>query len=199
MTPHVIRLFAVLLCALAAPQAAHAHPVVQGVGGFFGGLLHPLLVPTHLLAVIALGLLIGQQAPRWGRASPAVYVVAVVVGLGVIALGAVPRFAGEALLALAILMGLLTALARPLPESAGCVLAAAAGFALALDSPPGVISVREANIMLIGTGFGASVILIAVVEGASRLVRDWQRIGARIVGAWIAASAILVLALGLPK
>ena len=36
---------------------------------------------------------------------------------------------------------------------------------------------------------------VELVQGTSLLRRDWQRIGARIVGSWIAASAILVLAL----
>ena len=100
---------------------------------------------------------------------------------------------------LALVTGVLVALARPLPEATGCVLAVATGFAIALDSPPEVISVREANIMLIGTAFGASILLVAVVEAASRLTRNWQRIGARIFGSWIAASAILVLALRLVR
>jgi hypothetical protein len=34
---------------------------------------------------------------------------------------------------------------------------------------------------------------------ASFLARGWRRIGARIVGSWIAASAILVLALRLVR
>ena len=106
---------------------------------------------------------------------------------------------GEALLVLALATGLLVALARPLPEAVGCALGAATGFAIALDSPPEVLSVREANLMLIGTGFGATLLLIVVVEAASRLRGGWPRIGARILGSWIAASAILVLALRLAR
>ena len=37
---------------------------------FVVGLLHPLLVPTHLMAVLALTLLIGQQ--NWGYGVPAI-------------------------------------------------------------------------------------------------------------------------------
>jgi hypothetical protein len=42
-------------------------------------------------------------------------------------------------------------------------------------------------------------LLVVAVECASCLTRDWQRIGARIFGSWIAASAILVLALRLGR
>jgi hydrogenase/urease accessory protein HupE len=55
---------AVLAALLLATDPAHAHDVVAGVGGFYGGLLHPLLVPAHVLALTSLGLLIGQQTPR---------------------------------------------------------------------------------------------------------------------------------------
>jgi hypothetical protein len=53
--------------------------------------------------------------------------------------------------------------------------------------------------MLIGTGLGASLTLLVISAGTSYLigVREWiwARIGGRILGSWIAASAILVLAL----
>ena len=37
--------------------------------------------------------------------------------------------------------------------------------------------------------------VIVVVAAASRLTANWALIGARILGSWIAASALLVLAL----
>ena len=41
-------LAAVILCL--ATAAAQAHTVIPGIGGFPGGLLHPLLVPSHALS-----------------------------------------------------------------------------------------------------------------------------------------------------
>jgi urease accessory protein len=183
-------LAAVALLAMAEPAAAHA---VFGITGFAGGLLHPLLVPAHLMAVAALGLLIGQQG--WGTSVSIVYAVAVCAGLGTIALGIVPTLAEETLLAAAAAIGLLVAWAWPVLWPVGAGLAAVAGFALALDSPPEAISLTEANLMLLGTALSATALLVAVAWLVSRLRRHWQRIGVRIVGSWIAASAILVLAL----
>jgi urease accessory protein len=109
--------------------------------------------------------------------------------------GIVPRFANEAVLGSAIVAGLFVALARPLPQLAGTVLAIVLGTAIALDSPPEVVSVSEANLMLIGTGIGAAVFLI-VVALATRQVRPrWATIGIRILGSWIAAIAVLAVAL----
>jgi hypothetical protein len=84
-----------------------------------------------------------------------------------------------------------------LPRSIGVLLAAVVGLALALDSPPEAISVRDANLALLGTATGAVLVLVALVQMTSRLTRAWQRIGARVLGSWIAACAILVLALRL--
>ena len=81
-----------------------------------------------------------------------------------------------------------------MPERAGCALAAVTGIAIGLDSPPEVVSVRQAHLMLIGTAFGGGLLLIVMVEIATRLTSPWQRIAARILGSWIAASAVLVLA-----
>ena len=188
-------LLAMALVLLASP--AYAHPPPIGIGGFWGGLLHPYFVTAHGAAIVALGLLIGQQG--WGRGTPIAFILALMAGLGLIWLAVVPRYVNEALLVLAAVSGLLLVLARPLPEPAGIALGALSGIAVGLDSPPEVLSVREANLMLIGTGLGASLFLVLVIEGASKLTRPWQRIGARIAGSWIVAAAILVLALSFSR
>jgi hydrogenase/urease accessory protein HupE len=180
-------------------EPALAHPPPLGVPGFFGGLLHPFFVPPHVLAMAGLGLLIGIQMPRWSRAAALAYVAALAAGLGLMTLGIVPRWMGEGLLVSAVVTGGLVALARPLPEILGIALAILTAVAIALDSPPQVISIREANLMLIGTGFGATMFLVALAETAARIKRPWWRLGARVLGSWIAAGATLSLALQLAR
>jgi urease accessory protein len=158
----------------------------------FAGLLHPLVVPAHVLAIVALALLIGQQG--WRRGVPIAFSVAMLTGLGAIAMAYVPKFSEETLLALTAITGLLVALARSLPQGPGVLLAAAIGLSLALDSPPEALALMQANLSLLGTALGAVLLLLALLQGTSRLRHHWQRIGARIAGSWIAASAILVLA-----
>lgn len=160
---------------------------------FLDGLLHPLIVPAHFLAVVALALLIGQQG--WGRSVPMVYAAAVVGALGGIALAYVPTRAGEGVMVSAAAAGVLVALATPLPRFVGWLLGAATGAALGLDSPPEAISLREANLTLAGTALGSTVALLILAMATSRLRHGWQRVAVRIFGSWIAASAILVLAL----
>jgi len=163
----------------------------------FAGLLHPVVVPAHVLAVAALALLIGQQ--DWRRSVPIAFSVAVLIGLGAIAMAYVPKFTEETLLALTAITGLLVALARPLPQGPGVLLAAAIGLSLALDSPPEALTLMQANLTLLGTALGAVLLLLALLRGTARLRQQWQRVGARIAGSWIAATAILVLALVLVR
>ena len=87
------------------------------------------------------------------------------------------------------------ALAIALPQMLAALVAALAGLALSLDSPPQAISLADATTALIGTWFAAMLAFAIVILIAARLTPGWQRIGLRIVGSWIAASAILVLAL----
>ncbi len=95
--------------------------------------------------------------------------------------------------------GALVALARPLPVLACATLATATGIALGLDSPPRAISLNVAFLTLIGTGLGATLALAVVATATRILTRAWQKIGVRILGSWIAASAVLVLALHLAR
>ncbi len=184
-------LLALALLALAPVDAEAA----GGARSFSEGLLHPLLVPAHALAALGLGLLIGQQAFFVRRLAIASYVAGLGMGFAALIAAVTPTLADEALLAAAAMSGALVALARPLPVSAGCLLAAIAGAALAFDSSPGGISVSDANVALAGTFCGAVLLLLAVASLSTRLRGGWQRIGARIVGSWVSASALMVLAL----
>lgn len=165
------------------------------MSGFTGGLLHPLIVPAHALALLAIGLLIGQQN-RGGRLIPfMLFGAGLAAGLAAIALAVRQTFALSALIAATGTAAALVALARPLPALLCAAPAAVAGIALGLDSPPQAISLVQGIVTLIGTGLGACAIVAIFVAGTMTCRREWQRIGVRILGSWISASAMLVLAL----
>jgi urease accessory protein len=163
------------------------------MSGLIGGLLHPLAVSAHVLLLLAMGLLIGQQ--RGALVPLAAFIVGLVAGLAALAFAVATTAAANVLLAAAAATGLLVALAHPWPAFVSGPIAAIAGVALGLDSPPTAIAITAAIAMLIGTGIGAG-LAVAIVAAVTRyLTRAWQQIGVRILGSWIAASAILVLAL----
>lgn len=179
-------------------QPAFAHPPPFGLNGFSGGVLHPLLFPAHVLVLLALGMLIGGQI-TWTLRPLVGFAVGMSAGLGLIASGIVPRFMTEAVTSLAIVASLLVILARPIPETAGSVLAVLVGAAIALDSPPETVSISEANRMLVGIGVGALSLSMAAIWLTRCRNSQRSRIVPRVLGSWIAASAILFLALRLVR
>ena len=183
-----------IIAFLISAAPAQAHVPIEGVGGFYGGLLHPILVPAHALALLALGIFIGQRQHGRGTAV-LIFAAALVAGLIAIALAVGELPAEEVLLGTTALVALLVAMAWTPPGPLAWLLAAVAGAALALDSPPQTTSIEEGTIMLIGTGLGACIAVATVVEGAQYVTHEWQRIAVRVLGSWIAASAILVLAM----
>ncbi|MBO0742202.1 MAG: HupE/UreJ family protein [Hyphomicrobiaceae bacterium] len=174
-------------------EEAGAHPAFAGATGFTGGLLHPLFVPTHAIGILSLGLLIGQQMPHWRWPMALAYAAGLGIGFAALIWALPPGFSAEALLAATAIIGALVALARAMPWLPGCVLALAVGTALALDSSPGGISVQQANITIVGTFCGAVILLWVILEVVVIFRREWQKLGMRILGSWIAASAVLIL------
>lgn len=184
---------------LMLPGAALAHSPIKGLDNFYAGLLHPLFVPSHFLAALALGILFGQQGPM--RAQPALmaYLVAVLIGLAATLLA--PGISLELpLLGVAALLGALIALDRPLPTLAQIALACLAGLLLGSDSAQEDLSGRGRLAALLGTTIAAYMLTLYAVMLAEFLTRrPWQRIGLRILGSWTAASALLVLSLALAR
>lgn len=167
---------------------------MPGLPGFLTGLLHPVLTPTHALALLGLGLLVGQQpvGRRWILV--ALFVAALAAALLALALAVGETPANDVLLGAVAITGLLVAAAPRLPFLIVGPLAAVMGAAIGLDSPPEAISLEEAVATLVGTEVGALIALALVSAGASYLKRDWQRIGVRVLGSWTAASALLAIA-----
>jgi hypothetical protein len=166
---------------------------------FAGGLLNPVLVPAHVLALCALGLLIGQQPPFRQIALLTAFAGSLISGIIIIVAAYVVRDADLGLLAVAALGGVAVATAHPRSLVAAVPLTLIAGAALPLDSVPQEISMLKSFLALAGTAVAALLLVGLLGLMVARLRRDWQRLGMRIAGSWIAASAILVLALRLAR
>ncbi len=180
---------------LAASGDAFAHTSIEGVGSFVNGLLHPAVVPAHAILVVALGLLLGQQgSEHLQRALPA---FAGVLAVALIGSGQAPLLPFEAIqLVMGLLLGLLLASARALPGRATLLLAPVAAAAIGLDSNPEGQAGTQRLTTLAGTWMGASFAVLWFFGIADALRRDWQKIAVRVAGSWIAAAAVMVLALG---
>ncbi|HZX24180.1 MAG TPA: HupE/UreJ family protein [Woeseiaceae bacterium] len=178
------------------PAAAHAHSPVEGMNEFYNGVLHPLLVPAHILLILATGLFIGQRGPRENRLALPAFFLAAAAGLALAGAGVAPDTVGGLLLAGTTAIGLLTAAGRRAPLPLYPAAGAFAGFFLGFDSTPEALDGRERILALVGTGVGLNLWLIyacGIADFFSK--KPWQRVGLRILGSWVAASSILVLAL----
>jgi hypothetical protein len=168
------------------------------MSGVLGGLAQ-IVAPTNLLALAALGLLCGQNAARMPRATLTAFALGSFAGSGLVALALRDPPAALSLLVLAAVAGIIAAIARPVPAIVKHALALATGAALALNAPPQAISIPTAVATQLGTGLAALAALTLIAFIAVKAERTWQRIGIRIVGSWIATSAILVLTLRLVR
>jgi len=161
---------------------------------FVDGFINPLTTPAHVLALLALALLMAREPQRF--VVLLVFALALVAGFLAIVLAVETTPARTVLLAVAAALGAMVAAAWA-PKLLAWLFAAIAGAALALDSPPQAVTITEAYATLAGTTVGACAMLVVVSAVAAHVHADWQRLGLRILGSWIAASAILVLAVQL--
>lgn len=184
---------------LLLPGAASAHSPIKGLGDLYNGMLHPLFVPAHLLLVIALGLLLGQQGVRRNLASAGTYMAGLLSGLMLAWYGVVLKDAVTqelTVLAVAVVVALAVVVANRLPAWAMVLLALLAGGLLGLDSAQSELVARARAVALFGSGISLYLLLLYPMALAERFQgHPWLRVGVRIVASWITASALLVLAL----
>jgi urease accessory protein len=166
-------------------------PFLSGAAQFF--------IPSHLLAIVALGLLGGQRAGRVPLSSLAAFAIGLVVGSLAVASAIRENPAALALLLLAAAAAGLVVVAYDVPRWLVGLLAFAAGAALPLNSPPHELTIANAVASQVGLATTA-IVTFTAVSFVTRLAQTpWHRIAIRIVASWIAASAILVLTLRLVR
>jgi hydrogenase/urease accessory protein HupE len=188
----------IALALIAAPLPAVAHVAIEGADDFTAGLLHPFFVLAHLLAVIGLGLLLAQQGLSHTKAAVPAFTATLIAGFLWAGFGmASPVPPSGMLLATALVIGLLVAVARPVPRLIPAILAAIAGFAIGIDSVPESGAPWKTLLALTGTGLSVCLLMINVLAIASYARRPWQAIGLRVLGSWIGACSLMVSALAL--
>jgi hydrogenase/urease accessory protein HupE len=180
---------------LAIPQLGLAHSPIEGIDSFYSGLLHPVFVPAHLLLVIALGLFIGQRRVKDNQSAVLAFLVAVAAGL-IAAWFSVGTNIEVFILSTAAFIGILIVASFAVNPYLCALIAALAGFLLGADSAQETLSGQDKFVTLFGSGLGLYLLLLYPMAAADVFhKKSWQRIGVRVVGSWIAASSLLVLAL----
>ena len=185
---------------LALPATASAHTAIGGVGDFFGGVLHPLTTPTHLLMLVGLGLLAGQHSPLNLKIPLSVFTPVSAVALLFTTTGVVKNIYPPILIGIALVAGVLVALEKPLPTVATGTIFAFAALALGLDSAVETGTPISIAKTLLGTWLG---LILAVADIAYYLSfftkQKWQQVGIRVAGSWITAASFMILAFALRR
>lgn len=173
---------------------ASAHGSSKSLGNFFGGVVHPLLEPAHLVALLALALYLGQHGlESTGPAVPC-FIAGLVPSLVVAGFGWHPG-TDAVLLVIATLTGITVAASAAFPTLLLCAGCAVAGAAIGLGSSPESVSGGALVATLIGTGIGAIIWLFNGAALVHQAKRPWLMILVRVAGSWTTASSVLVLAL----
>jgi hydrogenase/urease accessory protein HupE len=177
---------------LGMPGAAWANLVSSGLGPFYDGVLHLLLTPSDLLALVALALLAGLGGPRTGRwvilVLPAAWLAGGSIGLRLETVIAAPGFSAGLL----VLAAALVAADVRLPPPAVLVLAVLIGAVHGVPNGAALAAMGAGAVGLLGVVVMVQVIGLVVAALVVSLRAAWSRIAVRVAGSWIAAAGMLM-------
>jgi hypothetical protein len=191
------RIAALLLALHAAPACAHAN--FGELAPFWAGALHVLVTP------LAMASLLGLACAVVALAEASQFRLALLAGLLVTtcsaAIGWLPGVPGGAALVAAggaLLPALAAALAVPKARAFAIVLVVAAALAVSLSvapEPGAAVAPRvTALVTALGAGLCVVLVLLWLQEGVRRLGQRLP-LAPRVLGAWVAAIAVLLGAL----
>lgn len=166
---------------------------------FLEGFWHPLVTPAHIIVLLGLGLLLGQQqAWRSLKTAMPLVLLTFVAGLFLARLNLPEWNSPVVLLVIALLLGILIAARWNLAGGFLLVLSAVIGLGTGLDSTPLMIPGMGAGKVyswMAGAAAGALLLLVVTIVVTSAVRNVLQGIPVRVLGSWVAASALMVLTL----
>lgn len=151
------------------------------------------MTPAASAALIVVALLLGQPGWRASRDAVLAFAFALALGLALAAAGH-GGHVDVALLVLAAAGGLIVALGRAWPLPLLGAIAAAAGGGIGLGA---ATEADAPQLLALAGSFVAACLGVAAGAWLAGLAqqRPWGRILVRVAGSWMAAAALLVLAL----
>lgn len=187
------------LVAVTVPTAS-AHMAVEGAGEIGNGALHPLMTPAHVLILLSLGLLLGQQVPLDLGKRLRVFAPVSAVALLITLTGVMKEMNQAVLISMALCVAILVALEKKLPRFVPELLCALAAIVVGLDSGLETGSLGAILKTLAGTWLAVNALVFYIAICASNGAnKQWAQIAIRVLGSWIIAISFMVLAFALKK
>lgn len=165
---------------------------------FMKGLYHPMMVPAHLIELLALGLLSGQQGRKTIRFVLPAFIVVLLASLIMTRYQSPPWNAEWVLLPLAAVTGILIIFKLDVAIIVSLVIACMTAVVIGMDSAvPRIPGLQSAKIYahLAGSGVFSSLLLLIISLIALTLRNVLDGVTLRILGAWSTAGAVLVITL----
>jgi hydrogenase/urease accessory protein HupE len=158
------------------------------------------MTPAHVLILIGLGLLLGQRVPLDLKLPLRVFGPVSLIALAVTTAPWMGGIHPPVLSAITMGIAILVALGKPLPWVVSGVVCAAAAIGIGLDSSVETGTGWQIAKTLAGTWLTMNAIVCYLAICASHGAdKPWARTGIRIIGSWIVAIAVLLLAFSLRK
>jgi urease accessory protein len=177
---------------------ASAHAPIKGISGFYNGILHPAVVPAHIMTLMALGLLLGQKGQSVFEKGVPLFLISLLTALLANALG-VKAEPDSIVLIDTMAIALLVVINKKWPFWLYSGLSIISGILIGLDSVQGNPLSRQIFMAGAGTIIGAGLLIFYIALLASKTSKQWQKIGIRVVASWICAASLLVITLNLAK
>lgn len=167
---------------------------------FTQGLLHPLQTPSHLLLIISIGFLIGQNGSLVKHLS--LLVLSLIVGLILNDNISLKWDFELIILVLALIISLFVVLRLKQIKPFVFLFVIICGLMLGYDSSPIVIPGLGSN-SIFNWLLGAAISMVSVISILSVIAiflrRYWNGIVLRVIGSWIATRALFTLTLQFAK
>ena len=176
----------------ATPAAAH---IVGPDSPLYDVLRHPVFEPTLAAVMIALGLWAGQQKPRTGWATAAIFLIAVIAGAVAANFDLLPPLRPIAVASSMVVLGALVAARFQAPLWLAGALAAIAGFYQGVFGTLAHFQGGTGPYPIADLAVAAALLPLACLQLVRRLQAGWVQVVFRVLGSWVAAAGILLLAL----
>ncbi|MCK7577699.1 MAG: HupE/UreJ family protein [Chromatiales bacterium] len=180
------------------PAAALAHDLSNRYGPLLGALLHPLMALDHALALLAVGLIAGQQDRADGRYTPAAFLIALPAGAAGGMSGAIPEAVGAVLGWINVgsvpLLGALVALGVAMPRAMAMPIAAFVGLSHGGENGLDIGAHAASFAAVLGVTLAGAIAALPAAGLAWHLPPGWPRVAVRVIGSRLAAIGLIMLA-----
>ncbi len=178
-------------------DSAQAHGAIKGINDFHAGMIHPVTELIHVLPLFVLGMLLGQHGLMRIETALWLFPLALGAGGGLAVIDPTVSGVDAVNVVSLILIGVLVASAKSLPNALLMFLVIALGLSHGYGNGTALADGMRKFMFLFGmvlSGFLVMAYGLIITESLLKKGPAWLSIAIRVLGSWGAAIGLLVLA-----